>query len=932
MVALLSPAHLRAQAASVQTPCPPMRLPGLHGPACVTRDGFGIPHIHAIDLHDLLFLQGWVHAQDRLFQMDVRRRQASGTLAELLGAQALPSDVRMRTFGLRRAAERSLSVLSVRARAGLQAYAEGVNAYVARNPLPPEYAELRLTRFEPWTPVDSIAYLKLLLFFLSFELDIEDTVTLMAYQQAGLERGFNGTALYFQDVHRVQPFTPVSTVPDSGAPVPWRPLPSALETNAVAARLDPAVLRLARQYHEQGSAIPRLQEVEAELRAMGNLGSNEWVVSGRYTATGRPLFANDPHLPTEAPSAIYPIHLRSPSLDVAGGGFAGLPLVSFGHNRHVSWGITHNPTDVTDTFSERVVRDANSPSGLSTLYLGRREPVLALREVFRANQRGGGLDDIAVVPPGAGVPEFIYLVPRRDNGPLLTFDVEAGVGLSVQYTGFGATRDIEAAFHTAEARNLEEFRRALLYFDTGSSNLAYADLEGHIAYITTGEIPLREDLQAGYVAGLPPFFIRNGTGGNEWLAVRNPRPVQSIPHEILPAEELPQAIDPPAGWFANANNDPVALTLDNDPLNQLRPGGGLYYLSASYNRFRAGRITQVLRAQVAAGHVSLGDMKALQADTVLLDAQFFTPALVRALASGQHSGEPLLRELARRPDVVEAVGRLARWDFTTPTGIPEGYDASDVDGLRVAPTRAEVEASIAATLYSVWRGQLVREVIDRTLVANGIAREADGSRALVAVRHLLETFDGRGGVGASGLDFFARPGVVSAEARRDVALLSAMARALEFLRGPDFAPAFGGSARQEDYRWGLLHRVLFNHPLGPPYSIPPAGGAFPPPLEGLPGIPMDGGFETVDQSTHVVRGESAQAFMTFFVPGQRLVADLSRRRVSAHYSLSGGVSGVPGDPRSVELLPRWLTNDYIPLLTQPEELLRNIRRVDCFVP
>ena len=135
--------------------------------------------------------------------------------------------------------------------------------------------------------------------------------------------------------------------------------------------------------------------------------------------------------------------------------------------------------------------------------------------------------------------------------------------------------------------------------------------------------------------GLPPFFIRNGSGGNEWLPARNPQPGQAIPYEILPYEEMPQVLNPRAGFFVNANNDPAGVTLDNDPLDQLRPGGGIYYLNNGYAGIRGGRITALIRAELAGdGTVSFADMQRIQVDA-LVDAQYFVPHLVKALARGR---------------------------------------------------------------------------------------------------------------------------------------------------------------------------------------------------------------------------------------------------------------------------------------------------------
>ena len=190
----------------------PQSLAGLREPARVTVDDEGISHVRAGNQHDLYFMQGWVHARDRLFQMDYNRRLASGTLAEVLGTAALPSDVQLRTLGLRRAAQRSYDAASPRLRAVLEAYAEGVNARLqAQTSLPPEYGALSLRQIAPWTPVDSIVIAKLIAFSLAFDLDIARTVAFQSYVAAlGLDAG---VTLFSQDLWRSAGFEPNSTVP-----------------------------------------------------------------------------------------------------------------------------------------------------------------------------------------------------------------------------------------------------------------------------------------------------------------------------------------------------------------------------------------------------------------------------------------------------------------------------------------------------------------------------------------------------------------------------------------------------------------------------------------------------------------------------------------------------------------------------------------------
>jgi penicillin amidase len=947
----------------------PDTLAGLNAAGAVTRDTYGVAHIRAGNEHDLFFLQGYVHAQDRLFQMDVNRRQASGTLAELLGPGALPSDVEVRTIGVRRAALRSWAVISRRAQAALEAYAEGVNAWVATHPLPPDYGAIEITRFAPWTALDSLTVAKSIAFSLSFGLDdIDNTVALQTYT-AVFDPVFGpgtGRTLFAEDLWRSQPFDPASTVPDasvatpgSGGPKPQHghhprflgqgPVTSQRPTSRMreggsdwagqidARRLQEPALELARRRAEVTRSVPFL----GSMRSRDDRpGSNQWAVSGRFSESGLPLVANDPHLSLGTPTTFYPIHLSAGPTDVMGSGFAGVPFVIVGQNRDIAWGATVNPLDVTDVFQEQVVPDPTSPSQLSTLYNGQLEWVIPIPEAYRINVIGDGAADTLTSPPAGSVPPVTLIVPRRNMGPIVDLDPASGVAFSVQYTGFSGTREVDTFLIWGDARGLEDFVEGLQYFDSGTQNFAYADVHGNIAYFASSEVPVREDLQAGTVVGLPPWFIRNGQGGNEWLPVQTRQPGQAVPYEILPFEEMPHIVNPPAGWFVNANNDPAGTTLDNNPLNQLRPGGGLYYLNAGYDAgFRAGRITDLVRERLAlGGRMSFGEMQAIQADTALLDASFFVPyiegAMMRARASGAH---PALAAFAARPNVVEALARLTAWDFTTPTGIREGYDASDENGRLADPTDEEKRASVAATIYGVWRGQFIRNTIDATLGAiplpPGITLPRPGSQlAVTALANMLDDFDPATGQGASGLSFFNVPGVASALDRRDIVILASLDMALTRLAGEPFRPAFAMSGDQNDYNWGKLHRIVFRHPIGAPFSIPPAGGAFPAPLPGLTGLPADGGFGAVDASNHDARAQGANDFMFGSGPVNRFVAEAGMPGVRAESVWPGGTSGVLGSAYYANLLPLWLTNDTIPLLFGQHDLNKSTLSVEQFVP
>ena len=900
----------------------PVKLGGLAAPALLTRDSSGIVHVQTRSEADLWFMQGYVHARDRLYQMDEFRRTASGTLAELLGTGALASDVQLRTLGLRRAAERSLAALSPDARAALDAYARGVNAYVAGHPLPLQYAALELTRFAPWTPLDSVVIGKLFAAQLSLETDVDDTLALAAYQRAGAAAGFDGKALFFDDLDRAAPLDPAATLPDAQqrpllSTTARRPLGKpATPITAEGASVSEHALRLAQRWRDQLRQVPALQGVtHRDSRAASNL----WAVSGRLTDSGRPLIANDKHLQLTSPGVWYPIGLtvKGPlqtTLHVVGDSFAGVPAVLGGYNAHLAWGSTNSLFDVTDTYQEQLVPDASSPSGLSSLYQGRREAVIPIPEVYRANRPGDGQpDNLVTVPPGNGVPAATLVVPR--HGPVVQFDAATGTALTLQWVGAAATRELEAFLRIVRATDVDDFKAALQFFDVGSQNWVVADGRGNIGYFTSGEVPVREDLQAGFVAGLPPHFIRSGQGGNEWLPVSHPQPQQALPYEVLPFAELPQAVNPAAGFFVNANNDPLGVTLDNNPFNTARPGGGILYLSYDFNDstgLRAGQITARLTELIASRRIRFEDMQSIQADTTVRDARVLLPHLLNAFDRARSPGAlPALAALAAQPGITEAAGRLRGWDFSSPTGLTEGWDAGKPAGQ--APDARSVQASIATTLYTLWRSQLAANTIDRVVGGAGLP-VPDAAHLLTALGHLLQNFPQSGGRGASGLDFFPVPGVTAPEDRRDLLLLQSLADALTLAASDTFKPVFANATRQDDYRWGRLHRVELTSNLGAPFTLPSPGSAFPPPLAGLAGFPVDGGFQTVDVAGFEPRAATPAAFVSRHAASQRLVAEVAPGGTSRVENIwPGGLSEQPGGVGYARFLTRWLANGAVPL-------------------
>lgn len=896
-------------------------LDGLEATVTVYQDADGIPSIIGSNDNDVAFVQGYMHASQRFFQMDTTRRLASGRLAELVGSAALANDIQLRTLGLRRAAVASLQAMDTDTKGWLQSYANGVNAWLANGVLPPEYGALELTSAERWSPVDSIVVGKALAFNLSFDLDIDATIALGTYQGVGAAVGFDGTALYFEDTHRSAPPDGRVSVPgflSSIGGIGAAQVQSGTgggQKQQVGERSFPTIsadtIALAQQAHDQLVNVPMLAKTLKPRDGRG--GSNWWMISGDHTDTGNAMLANDPHLGLDTPSIFAEGHLvyksGGDSWSVSGVTVPGAPGVIQGCNDYLCWGSTVHPMDVTDVFQEEFLTNG---LGLPThtIYKGQAEPLKMIFQSYFVNNVGDETaDNISRANVGYDAGGITFIVPRRNNGPILSLMGDGG--LSVQYTGWGPTFELQAFRKINNASSMADFVDGLQYFDVGSQNFGYADIDGNIAYFTGAEKPIRSDLAQGAPdGGVPPWFIRNGTGAqnHEWMEVTNPQPNQALPFEILPFDEMPKLVNPDNGYIANANNDPIGVTLDNNPLNQLRPGGGIYYLNNDYASYRMGRIDREIQTMLNSGvPVTMADMKALQANNELLDAEVMM-GLIGPILQGfvaNHQGAPT-------PDVT-AAQLLLDWDFSTPTGIAEGFDAGDDPLLMVEPDTAEIENSAAATIFATFRSMMIQNTIDATLSSIGLGNNLPSSRsAYNALIHHLTQFPTAKGVGASGIPFINAPGITDPDQALAAVVVGSLQQALGLLSSDEFAPAFGNSVNPLDYRWGKLHRIVFDHPLGGPFNVPNAGG-FSDLADDLPGVARQGGYQAVDASSHSARADGLNEFMFGAGPARRFVGDLDATGIDGEEIIPGGQDGIVISPNYAGQLGRWLTNDYHPL-------------------
>ncbi|MCA0969509.1 penicillin acylase family protein [Halobacillus litoralis] len=407
-------------------------LSGLTQQVTVTRDEQGVPHIQAANPHDLFMAQGYIQAQDRLFQMELARRQASGTLSEVVGEATVDQDKYFRALGLRRAAEKSLSEYSEDSLDVLQAYADGVNAYIdqskAARRLPPEFL---LMGIEPskWEPVDSLTVGKYMAFDLGghWERQAFNYYLLSQFPE--------------QQAYELFPSYP------EGAPTI---LPQVNKVD------------VARSFQHAVTPNPFN-------------GSNNWVVSGELTASKAPLLADDPHLGLATPSIWYQMHLQSPEYNVSGVIFAGIPGIILGHNDDVAWGVTNVGPDVQQLYLEK----RNPDNDREFLFEDRWEEAIVHQEPIRVKD-GETVD---------------YEVVETRNGPIISeFAEQSGEDtvMSLRWTALDATTELEAVLEINRASNWNEFEKGLEKFLAPAQNFVFASSDGTIAYKANGRIPIYE--------------------------------------------------------------------------------------------------------------------------------------------------------------------------------------------------------------------------------------------------------------------------------------------------------------------------------------------------------------------------------------------------------------------------------------------------------
>jgi penicillin G amidase len=541
-------------------------VPGLNAPVTVWRDAHGVPHIEADSDHDLFLAQGYVTAQDRLFQMDLSRRQASGLLSEVVGDKALSRDKFFRTFGLRRAAEASLAEYAPESRQIVDLYAQGVNAFMKeakeKGTLPPEF---RILGYEPkeWTAVDSLTIGK----YMSYDLGGHWEAQAFRYWLLQHESEQKALELF--------PSYP------KDAPTIIQSVKQAVGANT---------LDLGKSFAD--AVIPN------EFN-----GSNNWVVSGSKTESGKPMLANDPHLSLATPSIWYESHLKSPQTEVSGVIFAGIPGIILGRNGHIAWGVTNVGPDVQDLYIEK----RNPQNKNQFEYMGKWEDATILKEEI----------------PVKGQAPVPYEITVTRHGPLLSefaHDDKPDTALAMKWTAQQPSTELDAILRFAHAKNWDEFKGALEHFQTPAQNFVFAGEDGTIAYRANGLIPIRKK-------GDSSMPVPGWTDEYEWQG-------------FIPWDKLPTVVNPQEGFIATANNKVID---DSYP----------YHITNLWGQpYRAQRIRQVLSAKPK---LDVGDLKQLQFDDLNLQAEQFLPILMIQMDSPEVAKQ--LRDIDR-----DALNAMRTWN------------------------------------------------------------------------------------------------------------------------------------------------------------------------------------------------------------------------------------------------------------------------------
>jgi penicillin amidase len=592
----------KPRSASAQQAPVSVSVPGLRDRVTIRRDERGIPYIEATNDDDLYFAQGYATASDRLWQMDLLRRIVRGEMAEIFGAAVLDEDKRHRTLGMGRVADESAKRLPANLDKALNAYASGVNAFIDSLTDQTTPVEFRLLQYKPrhWIPADSLCVGKLLGEYLSnsWQLDI------MRGAMMSLPKEKRDALLT-----ETSPLDVLVVGSDRPKTASVRPLGTQSSRLLVAAdilkELDASLAAQQQALDRLGLTSPNLESFQA---------SNNWVVSGKHTASGKPLLANDPHIQASAPNIWYQTELLAPGIHSAGVTIPGAAGIAVGHNDSIAWGVTNLGPDVQDVYLEKF--DKDNPNRYMTPS-GWRDAEVRHEQI---NVRKNPLDPKSVEPQ-----TFDVTVTR--HGPIVL--EKGGVRYALRWPALDPTSmEVSGFFDVNQAHNWKEFTEGLSHYGGPTQNFIFADVAGHIGYYGAGKIPIRK-------SGDGSIPYDGSTDDGEWTS-------------YIPFEKLPHSFDPPSGIIITANQRIVGKDYP-------------YFLSHNWAPpYRARRISDLLSAKPK---LTTDDFRRIQGDTYSIAMTTFARAAAKSLkANVSVPGAIATGSSATNDQITKLIAELESWD------------------------------------------------------------------------------------------------------------------------------------------------------------------------------------------------------------------------------------------------------------------------------
>lgn len=946
----------------------------LQYPVEVIRDTWGIPHIYGRTMTDVAFAQGYAEASDRLFEMDMFRHIADGTLTEYFGPQALNEDLHSRLMGFPAIAKIVYEQTPPDLQGILQSFCNGVNFYLSQlaaqaqadptaKVLPAEYSTalmgITIGDIKPFTPEDMIAFGK----FESYSLTMEG----------------EGTKIHATHYFNAASTTFTSTSPDPGLAhfsgltydfarsepaekAPGVPVPNQFSyaTSTTFSLLSDNAAPLVPQAQTMNTTNPapaqplqlNQQAIQGALdfykslqngpfgflykpREAGEIGSNNWVISPALTKDGYAILANDTHLPLYNPPIWYEIQINTAAMgkggiNTIGVVFPGAPGVVIGHNDYIAWGDTVFPSDVIDVYQDPIVHVGGQDY---VVYGGQNIPVQTVPMIFHY---GGALGKNLAVTT-VTVDTYYVTIPGHGSMPVYPGSYTPGVSSALEaftWTGMVPSNELEAFYKIDQAQNLAQFITAQSYFKVGSQNFVYADIYGNIYLTDQSTIPLRgiDTMQSTpnvLPSGLtfseftyPPYLMLPGSDPNVYWA------------GTVPTSAVPYVENPAQGYIATANEDPVGVTYNNEPQNNPYYLGGFF--DPGYRAWEIDRDIEANKGNIDLAYVQ-NVIQADHTDTYALQILPFLQTAYNDLASSIAAGSP----------TATAMNYLNAWSSSSNT---HPYDTPT--GLSPSATTQDINNSIATSIFEAFVQRLFYNIFYDKMQAIGQNRSINDmiiiNTLVTLLQHPTQCATYSPAEGHSTLLDALVPttsGYTFSERSLDDVMIQSLAEGINDLSQPSNStgtPTSFGTSDMSQWEWGKLHTLTYSDLISltgdNQFNLAD-------PANNNEGYPRPGSMFSVDPGTFGFEMGNLSSTQTKFYtnytygsgPAIRFSVEMKPGAIVGYNVLPGGESGEGPDPANPpkhygDQIPLWVNNEVHPQWFYPKDIIQHVESRTVFEP